>query len=314
MDRAPDVSIIIVGYNKLAILQTTVKSMAVHVTDPRCEIILVDNASQEPVAATIGRDFPSIRVIRNARNEGFGAANNLGAKHAKGKYLLFANNDLIVRGNPVPAMISMLQTSEGIGVVGCKLLNEDGSPQPTFFRFPSLPIRFMQMSGLKMAILSCLPRFRSQNVLGEGAGFVSGAFFLIEKELFHQVGGFDERFFMYLEDADLGYRLYCRGFKSVLIEGSAIIHLGRNYEDGANAFVYYRMNIGLLIFFMKNYHRWRFLALVYLSLFMYVIRFLATARGEMKAEMHQVYRKLLRVYWYSLAGDVDTVAVISMKG
>ncbi|MDD1748887.1 MAG: glycosyltransferase family 2 protein [Methanothrix sp.] len=300
MTEAPDVSIIIISYNRLELLQATILSLLQHVTATTTEIILVDNASEEPIVDAIRHQFPQVRILRNDCNLGFGCANNIGAQNARGKFLLFANSDLILRGNPLPAMIGKLCNNAEVGIVGCQLLNEDGTEQPSFFRFPNLWMRFLQLSGLKARLLRLFPRLRSQRISGSKSGFVSGAFFMIERDLFFEVGGFDEQFFMYVEDADLAYRVYRKGKGSFLLETSDIIHLGKNYEDEDSPFVYYHMNVGYLIFYANNYRRWRFVILVGMSLLVYAVRIAGSWWGANQDMKRNLFQKLFSTYLHTL--------------
>jgi GT2 family glycosyltransferase len=245
-----------------------------------------------------------VQIIRNSTNLGFGAANNIGAKCAKGKYLLFANADVIVRANPAPEMINALQTGDGVGIVGCQLYNEDGTVQPSFFRFPNIWLRFLQLSSVKSFVLSVVAHAGLRRAAETSNGFVSGAFFMIERKLFLEIGGFDERFFMYIEDADLGYRVHCRGMRTVILQSSRIVHLGRNYEDDRNPFVCLHMNVGILLFHIKHHHGWRHVALVCLSIPFYLIKMM-TLTGKTHIEIRRVYKTLLKVYIRSLLTEFE---------
>lgn len=296
-----DVSVIIVTHNHAEQASAVIRCFLRY---PGSEIILVDNASSEAVVDTIAGSFQGITIVRNLTNLGFGAANNIGAKRARGRYLLFANADIFVDNNPLPGMMAMLQNSNDIGIVGVQLYNSDGSKQPSYFRFPSLWLRFLQLSGLKSAILSFQPSSRKESSPPPFKGFVSGAFFMIDRNLFLKVGGFDDAFFMYVEDADLGYRVYRAGMRSVILGKSNVVHFGKNYEDENNPFVFFHMNFGLLLFFQKNYPRWRSVALILLSIPFYGAKIAGLSLKATNSEIRSVYEKLLRIYVSSLFGHV----------
>jgi GT2 family glycosyltransferase len=104
-------------------------------------------------------------------------------------------------------MLELFRTNPQAGIVGCQLLNIDGSLQPSYFRFPSLSMRFLQLSGIKSILIKLFPSLRYDYHSPFKLDFVSGSFFMIKSELFLNVGGFDEGCFMYIEDADLGYKV-----------------------------------------------------------------------------------------------------------
>ena len=301
MIQNPLVSIIIVSYNRLDALRRTLDDLVHFVTEPNAEIILVDNASQEPVVDTVRREFPQVHLIPNERNVGFGGGNNIGAKHARGQFLLFANSDLILHGNPLAAMLGMFQSNPRAGIVGCQLLNTDGSLQPSYFRFPSLTMRIIQLSGLKALLNKIYPGLRFKYDSAFKLDFVSGAFFMISSALFFEVGGFDERYFMYLEDADLGFQVKRKGKESVLLNRQDIIHIGQHYEEIGHPFVYYHMNIGQIKFYAKNYVRWKYYTFVLISIAIFSWKlFRSQWKRQASLEQKQM-REILHLYITALS-------------
>ncbi|HLF20523.1 MAG TPA: glycosyltransferase family 2 protein [Bacteroidota bacterium] len=297
MPARPQVSVIIVSYNRLGVLRDSLRSMIQNLGGTSYEIILLDNASSEPVVKTIKKEFPSVRMVENPQNYGFGKANNIGAQHASREFLLFVNSDILLKANPVPEMVNYLKEHNDVGIVGCSLRNADGSLQPSFFRFPSLWLRFVQLTGLKAMMLALFPRLRFKSPSDTRSGFVSGAFLMIRADLFSSLGGFDERYFMYLEDADLGYQVKKRGLRSSLMETDSVVHLGRHYEESDNPFVMYNMNKGLLLFYEKHFAKWRLYCLAFLGYVGYSARLLLARndkhyRDEIRAVMN-LYARML---------------------
>ncbi len=261
----PVVSIIIVSYNNASVLCQTLDSLFRELDTPSIEIIVVDNASSENNVDRILKQYRSVNVLTLPSNVGFGQACNHGSKEARGKYLLFVNSDILLYSNPLPAMLQLMESRDQIGVVGVQLLNEDFSPQPCYFRFPSLSLRAAQLSGLKYLMLCALPRLRFSKGEDFRVDFISGAFFLIAKSLFVQLGGFDPEYFMYLEDADLCYRAARIGKHVVVCNKGNVVHLGKHYETSKHPFVFYQMNRGLLLFYRKHYPTWKYLMFVLMN-------------------------------------------------
>ncbi len=159
--------------------------------------------------------FQNVIWIANLQNEGFGRANNLGASMAKGEYLLFLNSDMFLLENTITICLDYLKVNTAIGVLGCKLLNEDGTPQKSVYHYIG-----DYMGTLKNNLLiDYIFRPKQKKIKG-----VMGAFMIISKKVFTQVNGFDPDFFMYAEELDLCRRVENAGFKIEYLETATAIH------------------------------------------------------------------------------------------
>jgi GT2 family glycosyltransferase len=225
-----DLSIIIVNYNVKEFLQNLIHSIEKASNNITKEIIVIDNASNDGSVELIREKFPNIKLIANHTNLGFGKANNLGLKEAKGKYILLINPDTIVAEDTFEKMINFFEEHKEVGLAGCKILNPDGSLQLACRRsFPGPWTSFTKVTGLS----TLLPRskwFARYNLtyLDENQNHevdaISGSFMMMRKEVYEKVGGFDEQFFMYGEDLDLCYRIQKAGFKVFYVHNAKIIH------------------------------------------------------------------------------------------
>ncbi len=194
------------------------------------EIIVVDNASDDGSVESIKEKFPSVKLIVNEKNVGFGAANNIAMLHASGKYFLLINPDTIVREDTFIKMISFFEQNPEAGIAGCKVLNADGSLQLACRRgFPGPWTSFTKVMGLS----TLFPKSRlfaryNLTYLDENKTYevdaVSGAFMMLRKEVYDKIGGFDQEFFMYGEDLDLCYRTQQAGYKVFYVHSTEIIH------------------------------------------------------------------------------------------
>jgi hypothetical protein len=256
-----DVSIIIVNYNSGQFLNNCLESIYAHTKGVSFEIILVDNASSDGSFVPICETFTSIRGLRNSSNLGFAAANNLGAKSAQGKYLLFLNPDTLLVDDAITAMHQFLEsTGNTMAACGARLQNPDGSYSVSFGNFPTL---FQQFSDIGFRALykrfydrklSISPPCSSTNP--QPVGYLSGADVLIRKDIFQQIGGFDERYFMYYEDTDLFYRLHQAGYQSWLLPQLSITHIGSSTSDSDGTFNYSKYSMlekSKYIYFAKNH-------------------------------------------------------------
>ncbi|MCJ7552663.1 MAG: glycosyltransferase family 2 protein, partial [Ignavibacteriaceae bacterium] len=225
-----DLSIIIVNYNVKVFLQNLLDSIQKASSGIQTEVIIVDNASDDGSIEFLREKYPQIKLIVNKTNLGFGKANNIGLKEAKGKFILFLNPDTIVAEDTFSKMIEFFNQTPDAGLAGCKILNPDGTLQLSCRRsFPGPWTSFTKVTGLS----TLFPKskiFARYNLtyLDENQTYevdaISGSFMMIRKEVYDKVGGFDEQFFMYGEDLDLCYRIQKAGHKVYYVHSTQIIH------------------------------------------------------------------------------------------
>ena len=208
------ISIIIVHYKTLELTSRCLKSLYESKIEG-AEIIIVDNDSNDGAKENILSEFPSIKWITNSSNEGFGRANNLGAKNALGKHLLFLNSDMIVPQNTIESCLDHLEKNSEIGALGPKLLNEDGSHQKSTYRH----IGGHQELLKDNLLLDKLYKFKAPDIRA-----IMGSFLMIPKDAFVQSKGFDPDFFMYCEELDLCDRIADLGKTIVYFDEVHAIH------------------------------------------------------------------------------------------
>jgi len=205
------VSIILVNHNTREILRKCLKSIGKQTKGIAYEIILVDNNSTDGSAEMVQGEFPAVQLIRNSENRGFAAANNQGISRACGDYTLLLNSDTEVLDGAIQRTLEFMERHPEAGVVGCKLLNRDGTLQPSCRSFPSVLNLFTESFFLYII-------FKRSNLFGKyhmtffnhesirEVDVVKGAYMMIRKEVFDRVGLFDESYFMYAEEMDFCYR------------------------------------------------------------------------------------------------------------
>lgn len=219
------VSAIIVAYRTPAEVAAAVGSLHAQAQPPG-EIIVVDNGASDgdPVPSTA--ELANVRVEAAPRNEGFGAGCNLGAKLATGDELLFMNADVVLTANATEALSRRLNSDPRIAAVG-PLIYSRGEVQLSARAFPSLRTGLMGRRSLLTRLLIQSRRYPAEfrHMHGEGGpvDWISGACMLVRRAAFDEVGGFDERYWMYWEDADLCRRLTDRDW-SVYFERAAVVH------------------------------------------------------------------------------------------
>ncbi|MCK5146587.1 glycosyltransferase [bacterium] len=226
----PRISVIVVSYNVRAFLASALRTAEAALSSIDSEIIVVDNASTDGSVDMLHRQFPGIRVIISPENLGFAGANNLAIESADGDYIALVNPDTIIHKDAFHVCMNYLDSHSDTGMVGCKILNGDGTLQLACRRsFPTPWIALTKVLGLS-ALFPHSRRFGRYNLTYldenkiEDVEAISGSFMFIRKKVLEQTGGLDDQFFMYGEDLDLCYRIHQAGWKITYLPQARIIH------------------------------------------------------------------------------------------
>jgi len=214
-ETPPRASLILVAYNAQAHLERCLSSV-IETSGASCEVILVDNASSDGSAEVAAQKFPQVRVIRNAGNLGFGQGNNIGAQQANGKYLVFLNPDTVVQPGWWEALVEALEDDPCAGLATSKILLLNDRERINTCG------NTIHLTGLTL----CRGQGHSKDTFNqrEPVAAVSGAAFAIRRELFEHLGGFDEDFFLYMEDTDLSWRARLAGWACLYVPESIVWH------------------------------------------------------------------------------------------
>jgi hypothetical protein len=243
----PFISVIVLNHNGGKFLKGCLTS-TLNTDYPNFEVILVDNASIDN-SLKIAQLFiqnSKFKIINSQKNLGFSKGNNIGASEAKGKYLLFLNNDTIVEKNWLKELIAVIDNDSSVGAVQPKLL---------FLQNPNA----VQSAGNFIDTLGfTIPRTRlpeEQKKLNCQCEIAAtGAAFMIRRDLFDHLGGFEQNFFIYYEDTDLSWRVYMAG-KSILLVPSSIVYHAEGAFMGSTKLAF-RINLytrNQLFIVLKNY-------------------------------------------------------------
>ena len=226
--REIEVSIILVHYKTLELTTNVIKSIYKKTKEVIFEIIVVDNASNDGSIEKIERKFKNkIKIIKNNENIGFGRANNIGVKEAKGKYIFLLNTDTILINNAIKILFEFIEKNKKIAVVGGNLYTKDLKPAHSFSR-KKLRIRDELINPIRIKIKNILGLKREDfnyTSLPEKVEIITGADMLIRKNIFFKIGGFDKEFFMYHEESELCNRINNLGYEIYSIPEAKIIHL-----------------------------------------------------------------------------------------
>ena len=241
----PNLSVIIVNYNTSDFLVRCLNSV-VSQSDRNIEVIVVDNASQDGSQDVIRKTFPWVKLMANDRNLGFAQANNQALSVCKGEYVHFLNPDTELGHSAFMAMVEFMESFPEVGLAGTRILNPDGSVQLSVDkRYPGEKYAKGELKGLK----------------GDLA-WVSGASMIARRGIVDNLGGFDEKFFLYGEEQDLCLRLRKAGWIVGYIPDATVIHWeGQSERNNLPASVWKKKFDAEMLFYKKHYSEKAFRAI-----------------------------------------------------
>lgn len=227
--------IILVNWNSGHQLVDVISSIKKHHSWLVASVIVVDNASTDNslellIAQSDNLPF-YLHVIRHTENRGFGVACNQGAALARSEYFLFLNPDTRLFENSLSVPLTFMQQPKNskVGICGIQLTDTTRQVSRTCARFPTVGRFVAQALGLsKLPWLQALGHNMAEWDHGETREVdqIIGAFFFVRVDLFHKLGGFDERFFVYFEEVDFSYRAYKMGYRSIFLAEAQAFHVG----------------------------------------------------------------------------------------
>jgi len=225
-----DLSIIIVSYNGRDYLRRCLRSILEHTQGLDYEVAVVDNASQDGSADMVAAEFPSVRLVRHTRNAGLSRALNEGIRLSIGEMVVLLNPDTELRDNVFPAMARYLVEHPDVGILGPRILDEDGSLQLSCRRFPSFSVVFFNRYSLLTRLLPRNP-LSARYLMTDSdhsriaeVDWLSLACWMAPRRLFDEVGLLDEGYFLYNEDVDFCQRVHRAGRKAVYFPEVSVAH------------------------------------------------------------------------------------------
>lgn len=249
---APEVSIIIVNWNVEELLDTCLKTIQKYTTSVSYEVIVVDSASQDGSVEMVKKKYPWVKLFAEKINVGFTKGNNIGLREAQGKHILYLNPDIELIEDAIGPMVRHLEDHPKVGAIGCKLLNADRTHQDSIGHFTRLSNLFREYFLREKSGVSRIHHPDTP----QSVDVVLGACILVRGDLCREIGGFDERYFMYHEETDLCLSLHNRGFQVIYFPTVAMIHHGsksstRSHESRQRTLHENRKS--QILFFRKHY-------------------------------------------------------------
>ncbi|OGU12281.1 MAG: hypothetical protein A2075_11575 [Geobacteraceae bacterium GWC2_58_44] len=261
-----DLSIVIVSYNTCLILDECLASIKEQKVSAH-EIIVVDNASRDDSCRMLRDKYPEVTLIENSDNVGFARANNQGFALARGRYFLMLNSDTLVVEGAIDKLIGFLNKNAEVGVCGPRNIGRDGKRQNNCDHFPGFWNSFCYYSGLgsmfpKSRLFNrCWMRYWDYGEVRD-VDRMSGCSLLIRSDLYRELNGLDENFFMYFEETDFCHRAHLKGRRVTYFPDAAIIHYGGEsskgsgneaVSQGVNRVVWSYFYASQYYYFRKNY-------------------------------------------------------------
>lgn len=224
----PDVTVLIVSYNTVHLLDRMFATLRAGLGSLKAQIIVVDNASRDASVAHLRANYPDVELIANSVNVGFGRANNQALPFVRGRYVLLLNTDAFMSPDALVKTVQFMDGHREFGVLGIKLLGEDGSLQPCCRYFPTP----WNVFALTVGLSRFLPGLRLVDDMSwdhasiRECDWVPGCYYLVRRETLDQVGLFDPRYFVYCEEVDHCRAVRAAGWRVVYYPFAHAIHLG----------------------------------------------------------------------------------------
>jgi N-acetylglucosaminyl-diphospho-decaprenol L-rhamnosyltransferase len=249
--------VVIVSYRCRELLRGCLDSLRAHPSSIPMNVVVVDNASADGTVEMVGSDYPEADLVASPTNLGFAAATNLGARRGGAPCLLALNPDTRVTDSALDAAIAALEAHAEVAVVGPKLILEDGSLDHAAKRsFPTPLSALGHFTGIgrRPGARGPLAEYRAPHVESGPVDAVNGAFMLMRRDLYERVGGFDEGYWMYMEDLDLSYRLAQAGWSSWYEPAAEVVHVkGGTVGGERSARLNWAFHRGMYRFYRRHY-------------------------------------------------------------
>jgi GT2 family glycosyltransferase len=227
-DQSPDVSVVVVNYNTGHLLQPMFSALDAARGDLHIQVIVVDNASRDDSLEILRSEFPTVEVIDNSVNVGFGRANNQAIVQARGRYVLLLNTDAFVSPDTLAKSVNFMEDNAKCGVLGVKLVGADGSLQCSCRYFPTPWNLFLARTNLNRLFPNTrlVDDMSWDHASTRECDWVPGCYYLIRREVLGKIGLFDPRYFLYYEEVDHCRAVRAAGWTVVYYPFTQVVHIG----------------------------------------------------------------------------------------
>ncbi len=230
-------SLVVLNYKNKNLVKYFLKKVVTFNFAFEWEIIVVDNASGDGLEKMLRQDYPVVKFIQSPKNLGMGGGNNLGIQQSRGEYILIVNPDVTLNQAAIEELVSFLDQHASAGIAAPKILNPDGSHQFSCYRWPKFSTFLYRRTflGNTRAGRKHLYKYTYKDTdlsQPQTVDWVLGGCFIVKKTALKQVGLFDQRFFLFLEDTDLCRRMWQAGWQVWYLPQAQVIHLPHRLSSG----------------------------------------------------------------------------------
>jgi GT2 family glycosyltransferase len=249
--------VVIVSYRSRELLRDCLASLRAHGPSRPMKVIVVDNASGDGTTEMVAADFPEVELIASPTNLGFAAATNLGAKRGGAPYVLALNPDTVVTDGALDTVLESMEAHPEVAVAGARLLRPDGTldhASKRSFPTPLSALGHFTGVGRRPGASGKLAAYRAPEVESGPVDAVNGAFMLMRRAAFEGIGGFDEGYWMYMEDLDLSYTLAQEGWGTWYEPAATVMHVKGGTTGGERSVrLNWAFHRGMYRFYRKHY-------------------------------------------------------------
>lgn len=255
-------SVIIVSWNVKEKLKKNLDALFKSEGDFGFEVFVVDNDSKDGSVKMVKNNFPEVKLIANKENLGFSKANNQAIKQAKGDFILLLNPDMQVQEDTLDKMIKWMKENKQASVTGCKLVNEKGEIVSHVRRFP----RFLDQLAIVLKLPHIFPGVLNKYLIKDfdyskesKVDSIRGSFFMIRREMIENIGGLDERYFIWFEEVDYCKQVYQNGGEVWYAPfATCVDHVGQSFSQVNRMTTQRYFRDSMLKYFKKWHPAWQY--------------------------------------------------------
>jgi len=277
-----DLSILIVNWNTRERTLACIHSIRKFVpAQAEVQIIVIDNASEDGSVEAMRESGVDVEIIENKENAGFGCANNTGLERATGRIVLFLNSDTEMTATTIPDLLNEFDAHPDVAAFGCKILGYDETPQHSVRGFPTLGAylysdTFLGVLGLFKGSHDRYRRKQFDFEQWQPIEVAMGAALAVRSEVVEQMQGFDPRFFMYFEEADLCKRIHDAGYGLAYSPVPVVYHVGGASSKKSKARMMLVIRQSMFKYFRKHEPAWKMWAFSFVFKPLFLLHMLAT--------------------------------------
>ncbi|WP_366184236.1 glycosyltransferase family 2 protein [Flavobacterium ovatum] len=303
-------SVIILNYNVQYFLELCLLSVQSAVENIDAEIIVVDNNSPDGSCAMVRERFPHVKLIENKQNSGFPKGNNIGVAEAIGEYICILNPDTVVAEDTFIKVLAFAKKQKNLGIIGVKLIDGAGNFLPESKRGVPTPwVAFTKITALYKLFpkVVCFGKYYASHLTKNQTGQVEilvGAFMVVQRQLYKDIGGFDEDCFMYSDDIDLSFMALKKGKNNFYFHETTVIHF--KGESTIKDETYMKRFQEAMNFFYKKHFKVSMLFSIFMKLGILFFSFVKMFQGKSKIK-NEIEHFVLFSKDKNLANRLNTV-------